>query len=128
MANVQDSIRIMHGLKEQGVHLAIDDFGTGYSSLLYLKKHFPIDTLKIDRFFLKDVTTNPDDAAIVQAILAMGRSLHMEVVAEGVELPEQVEFLRHNGCHIIQGFICSRPEEPEKIELLLKHGICPAAL
>ncbi len=126
MANVAESIRIMNELKGQGVRLAIDDFGTGYSSLFYLKKHFPVDTLKIDRFFLKDVTTNPDDAAIVQAILAMGKSLRMEVVAEGVELPEQVEFLRHNGCHIIQGFICSRPREPGAVEALLKRGTCPA--
>ena len=127
MANVQESIRVMQELKGRGVHLAIDDFGTGYSSLLYLKKHFPIDTLKIDRFFLKDVTTSSDDAAIVEAILAMGRSLRLEVVAEGVELPEQVEFLKRHGCHVIQGYFFSRPQEPGAVGRLLKAGICPGA-
>jgi EAL domain-containing protein (putative c-di-GMP-specific phosphodiesterase class I) len=91
-----------------GVHLALDDFGTGFSSLSYLKR-FPIDTLKIDQSFVRDVTTDADDASIVSAVISMGKSLHMRVVAEGVETRTQLEFLRQHNCPFGQGYYFSHP-------------------
>jgi EAL domain-containing protein (putative c-di-GMP-specific phosphodiesterase class I) len=86
----------------------MDDFGTGYSSLAYLRK-FPIHLLKIDRAFIKDLTRNPEDQAIVKAIIAMAHTLKIEVIAEGVETAEQLEFLRANDCDKVQGFYFSKP-------------------
>ncbi len=100
--------RTLERLKAMGVAVAIDDFGTGYSSLSYLKR-FPIDALKIDRSFIRDVTEDPDDAAISQAIVSLARSLRLRVVAEGVETPEQLEFVRGLGCDTVQGFLISEP-------------------
>lgn len=98
----------LHALKSLGVGLAIDDFGTGYSSLAYLRKH-PIDRLKIDRSFVTDLPHNPDAAAIVNAIIQMGHSLQLEILAEGVESPEQLHMLRQMGCAMMQGFLVSAP-------------------
>jgi diguanylate cyclase (GGDEF)-like protein/PAS domain S-box-containing protein len=126
MDNLTESVHIMHELKKLGVRLAIDDFGTGYSSLFYLKKHFPLDTLKIDRYFLKDVAVNADDAAIVQAIITLGRSLRLNVVAEGVETPEQLAFLRSTECDMMQGFLCSKALRAEDLTPVLREGRCPA--
>jgi diguanylate cyclase (GGDEF)-like protein/PAS domain S-box-containing protein len=98
----------LRALSDMGVHLALDDFGTGYSSLSYLKR-FPIDALKIDRSFVRDLTTDADDASIVSAVIGMGQSLHMQVVAEGVETLEQFEFLREHRCPVGQGYYFSRP-------------------
>lgn len=98
----------LHALKALGVGLAIDDFGTGYSSLAYLRKH-PIDRLKIDRSFICDLPHNPDAAAIVSAIVQMGHSLHLEIVAEGVETLAQRELLQNIGCDMMQGFLVSAP-------------------
>lgn len=103
----------LHALKALGVGLAIDDFGTGYSSLAYLRKH-PIDRLKIDRSFVADLPHNPDAAAIVGAIVQMGRSLHLEIVAEGVENHAQRELLQKIGCDMMQGFLVSAPLPSEQ--------------
>ena len=99
---------VLLALKDMGVQLALDDFGTGFSSLSYLKR-FPIDTLKIDQSFVRDVTTDADDASIVSAVISMGKSLHMRVVAEGVETRAQLEFLRQHSCPFGQGYYFSRP-------------------
>jgi diguanylate cyclase (GGDEF)-like protein len=123
LQDADNTLAALRKLKEAGVSLSVDDFGTGYSSLSYLKR-FPIDTLKIDRSFVKDIVSNPDDAAICAAILAMARQLGLNVVAEGVETDQQLEFLRRHGCNQIQGFLCSRPLPSEDFSrMLLKHRI-----
>jgi EAL domain-containing protein (putative c-di-GMP-specific phosphodiesterase class I) len=95
-------------LRELGVHIAIDDFGTGYSSLSYLKR-WRVDTLKIDRSFVRDLVTDLSDLAIVSAIIAMARHLHIQVVAEGIEGWQQLEKLRQLGCSYAQGYLFARP-------------------
>ena len=107
-------------IKELGISLSLDDFGTGYSSLSYLKR-FPIDTLKIDQAFIRDVKVDHEDAALVKAIIAMAHGLGMEVIAEGVEIQEQLEFLGANACDTIQGYLFSRPlPAKDMTDLLLK--------
>lgn len=108
MSNVEDAIAVMQEMKAMGLKLTIDDFGTGYSSLSYLKR-FPIDKLKIDQSFVRDITTDPNDAAITLAIISMSHSLGLRVIAEGVETPEQLAFLREHGCDEIQGYYFSKP-------------------
>ena len=108
MQDSKSTVAVLQALKAMGVQLALDDFGTGYSSLSYLKR-FPIDTLKIDRSFVRDLTTDADDASIVSAVISMGKSLHMRVVAEGVETREQLAFLREQSCPEGQGYYFSRP-------------------
>ncbi|MDV7341398.1 EAL domain-containing protein [Terasakiella sp. A23] len=108
MENMEDALAMLHELKAMGVRLSIDDFGTGYSSLNYLKR-FPLDTLKVDRMFVRDVTTNPEDAAMVVAILTMAKSLGLEVVGEGIEAKDQNDFLLEKGCELGQGYYYSRP-------------------
>ncbi len=112
------ALRTIERLKEMGVRISIDDFGTGYSSLSYLKR-FPIDSLKIDRSFVADINDDPDDAAISEAIVSLGRSLRLEVVAEGVETTEQLARLEELGCDAVQGFLFSKPLDPADLEQLL---------
>jgi diguanylate cyclase (GGDEF)-like protein len=122
MENDSSAIDMLRELKTIGVHLAIDDFGTGYSSLTYLK-HFPIDRLKIDQLFIKDITTNVDDASIADAIIALASSLRMDVIAEGVETREQVAFLKSRNCFKMQGFYFSRPVPAAEAGALIKKGL-----
>jgi len=120
MQSVETTLATLFKLKDMGVRLAIDDFGTGYSSLSYLKR-FPLDTLKIDRSFVKDLPRDAEDAAIAKAIIAMAHSLKLEVVAEGVETAEQLAFLQQHGCDAVQGFLFSRPVATEDVNGLLAN-------
>jgi diguanylate cyclase (GGDEF)-like protein len=118
MERADRNIETLLKLKELGVTLAIDDFGTGYSSLSYLK-HFPIDRLKIDRSFLRDLSIGGDDAAITEAIIVMAHSLKLDVVAEGVELEDQFDFLHSRNCDTLQGFLMSHPLSVDDVSILL---------
>jgi diguanylate cyclase (GGDEF)-like protein/PAS domain S-box-containing protein len=116
MREIKETIPILTKLKELGISISVDDFGTGYSSLNYLKK-FPIDGLKIDKSFIKDILNDPKDAAITTTIIHLGKSLGLEVIAEGVEEKEQVDFLLQSGCQKIQGYYFSRPVSATDVEL-----------
>ena len=119
--DAEETLLTLNRIHAMGVRLSVDDFGTGYSSLSYLKK-FPFDFLKIDRSFIKDLVEDTDDAALVTAILGIGKSLGLEVTAEGVETKEQLEFLRSQGCGFLQGFYFSRPVDAESFTELLVRG------
>jgi diguanylate cyclase (GGDEF)-like protein len=128
MHDADSTASVLKALKAMGVRLAIDDFGTGYSSLSYLKR-FPIDTLKIDQSFMHDITqatVDSDDAAIVAAVVSMGKSLNQRVIAEGVETREQLAFLQAQGCGEGQGFYFSRPVIAEELAELLRTGVSSA--
>jgi diguanylate cyclase (GGDEF)-like protein/PAS domain S-box-containing protein len=112
--NTGDAMAYINGLHSIGVGLAIDDFGTGYSSLAYLKQ-LPVQTLKIDRSFIKDISTDPNDEAIAIAIIQLGKSMNLSVIAEGVETREQAAFLLRHGCRLAQGYLYSRPVGPDEI-------------
>ena len=116
--DVEGAVRTLYELKRLGVHISIDDFGTGYSSLNYLKR-FPVDRLKIDRSFVKDILSSPDDDAIVSAVIGMAASLRLGVVAEGVETEAQLDVLRRKNCEEIQGYYLSRPIPAEELP-----GLC----
>jgi len=122
MKHAESAATVLQALRGQGVQLAIDDFGTGYSSLSYLRK-FPIDILKIDQSFVRQITTAPDDATIVTAVISMGRSLNLRVVAEGVERQEEMVFLQARQCDEAQGYYFGRPAPPQQFAKLLETGI-----
>ena len=123
MADVEQSIQILRQLKALGIKLAIDDFGTGYSSLAYLKR-FPIDVLKIDQSFVRDVETDPDNAAIVNSIISLAHNLELDVIAEGVETGNQLAYLKRQRCDVMQGYHFSRPLPVEEIEAIMREGRC----
>jgi EAL domain-containing protein (putative c-di-GMP-specific phosphodiesterase class I) len=108
MKDAAEAARTLTGLKALGIRISVDDFGTGYSSLAYLKR-FPLDELKIDRAFIRDIVTDPNDAAIALSIISLAHSLKLKVVAEGVETEEQLGFLRAHGCDEMQGYYFARP-------------------
>jgi diguanylate cyclase (GGDEF)-like protein len=114
----KEGAEVLHALRAMGLHLSVDDFGTGYSSFSYLK-HFPLDTLKIDRSFVREITSDPDDAAITTAIIAMGHALGLKVVAEGVETAGQQALLRRQGCDELQGYHFSRPVPADRFAAYL---------
>jgi diguanylate cyclase (GGDEF)-like protein/PAS domain S-box-containing protein len=122
MKQVESSTSILKALRDRGVKIAIDDFGTGYSSLSYLRK-FPVDALKIDQSFVRQISTAGDDTVIVTAVIGIARSLRLRVVAEGVETLEELEFLRTHQCDQAQGFYFSRPVPPRRFAELLRTGI-----
>jgi EAL domain-containing protein (putative c-di-GMP-specific phosphodiesterase class I) len=123
MRDPKAAIQTLAQLKNAGVHVAIDDFGTGYSSLSYLKR-FPVDAMKIDQSFIRQVTNNPEDAAITTAVIVLGHSLKLRVVAEGVETESQLAFLRVLDCNEVQGFLLGHPEPaPKAAELLLSQKL-----
>ncbi|NTV48936.1 MAG: EAL domain-containing protein [Geobacteraceae bacterium] len=121
MGDASDTVCKLLRLKELGISISVDDFGTGYSSLSYLK-HLPIDTIKIDRSFVRDIVDDPDDAAIVDAIVAMAHSLNLNVIAEGVETREQLEFLQQRKCQQAQGYYFARPLDPLQFEAFIAQG------
>jgi len=114
MRDTERTKSTLASIKSLGVRIAIDDFGTGYSSLAYLKR-FPIDSLKIDQSFVRDITTHRDDASIAAGIIGLGHKLRLDVIAEGVETEEQMAFLYQEGCDAVQGYLCGRPQPPEVI-------------
>ncbi|GEM_PF-1556959 len=121
MQNADFTIRTLREFRDMGVHVAIDDFGTGYSSLSYLRK-FPIDSLKIDRSFIRDIIMHPNDAAIITAVIMLAHSLKVKVTAEGVETQEQLDFLKKQNCDKMQGYLFSRPVPAKEFEELIRQG------
>jgi EAL domain-containing protein (putative c-di-GMP-specific phosphodiesterase class I) len=121
MQNPENALRMMQRLRERGIHLALDDFGTGYSSLAYLKR-FPINTLKIDKAFIDDIATSPEDRHMAQAIITIAHNLGLKVVAEGVEHENQLAILRRFECEMLQGYLYSKPLNSVKFENLLKEN------
>jgi EAL domain-containing protein (putative c-di-GMP-specific phosphodiesterase class I) len=118
---MDDIVRKMHSLHQLGVGCALDDFGTGFSSLSYLKK-LPLDQIKIDQAFVRDVLTDPSDAAIARTVLQLGESLGFSVIAEGVETEGQRDFLLDNHCRLFQGFLYSRPLAARDFEMYVSDN------
>ncbi len=121
MQDIELTINVLSELRSMGIRISIDDFGTGYSSMSYLKK-FPLDILKIDRSFIKDLPHDPKDSAIVTAIAEMARGLSLEIIAEGIETSEQNEFIRKVGCECMQGFYIQKPVSAASISKIVKQG------
>jgi EAL domain-containing protein (putative c-di-GMP-specific phosphodiesterase class I) len=122
MENPQETIRTLRAIKDMGVSLAIDDFGTGYSSLAYLKL-FPIDYLKLDRAFVKDIETDQNDATICAATVSMAHSMKLKVVAEGVETAAQAAYLGQRGTDLMQGYLFSRPVPGDEVLALFGKNL-----
>jgi EAL domain-containing protein (putative c-di-GMP-specific phosphodiesterase class I) len=120
--NVEDSIRKITELQTLGIRFSIDDFGTGYSSLSYLKR-LPLNQIKIDQSFVRDISTDPNDAAIVKTIVAMAKSLDLEIIAEGVESEAQLAFLKNCGCNAFQGYLFGKPMPIEQFEASFVSGV-----
>jgi EAL domain-containing protein (putative c-di-GMP-specific phosphodiesterase class I) len=118
MNNADEFVSTLKKLKDVGIKIAIDDFGTGYSSLNYLKR-MPVDRLKVDQSFVRDIDKDPESATIVEAIINLGHSLKLKVIAEGVETAQQLEFLRNRGCEEFQGYHFSRPIPVDQFTALL---------
>ncbi|MGZ5870598.1 MAG: bifunctional diguanylate cyclase/phosphodiesterase [Bradyrhizobium sp.] len=127
MQNVERAIKLLDEIRSRGVRLAIDDFGTGYSSMSLMKK-FPIDTIKIDRSFVRDLAESAEDRAIATAIISMGKALGLTVVAEGVETTEQDTFLRGHACDEVQGYLFSKPVRPDEIPSLFRANVFSPSL
>jgi EAL domain-containing protein (putative c-di-GMP-specific phosphodiesterase class I) len=125
MQQGQRTLDTLEALRGLGIRLAIDDFGTGYSSLSYLRR-FPVDTLKIDGSFVRDIPEDADDSAITTAITVLAKSLKLDVIAEGVENEAQRDFLLGLGCNLMQGYLFSRPVPPEDLTRLLEQRNLPA--
>src|SRR5690554_2028453 len=121
MDKIQEHLEKLQTLNSMGVKISLDDFGTGYSSLRYIKD-FPIENLKIDQSFIKGMLWNKKDRAIVSVIIAIAQALHLSTTAEGVEKAGQIELLKEEGCHFIQGYYLSRPMDGEHFEEYLKNG------
>jgi EAL domain-containing protein (putative c-di-GMP-specific phosphodiesterase class I) len=116
MDDVENTIGKLNNIRKMGIPISIDDFGTGYTSISYLKQ-FPINTLKIDQHFIRGINNNKDDMAIISAVIALGHNLGLEIVAEGVETQDQMEYLIEHHCDILQGYYLSRPLPENKITL-----------
>jgi diguanylate cyclase (GGDEF)-like protein len=127
MSDVEETAQTLWDLKETGLALSVDDFGTGYSSMSYLKQ-FPLDSLKIDRSFVRDLTTNDNDAAITRAVIALAKALDLATIAEGVEEQDQLAFLVSQGCDLIQGFLIGRPMPADDIDRFLESQESQIAL
>jgi EAL domain-containing protein (putative c-di-GMP-specific phosphodiesterase class I) len=127
MLDLDRAVDILRALRALGVHISLDDFGAGYSSLSYLNA-LPVDTVKLDQSFVRHVTTDPGDAAIATAVIAMAHSLDLRVVAEGVETAEQLAFLRGRGCDLVQGHLVGVPMSPDRLELFLEQENEPLLL
>jgi diguanylate cyclase len=127
MLDGSEALAALLEIAAMGVRIAVDDFGAGYSSLARLKR-FPIGTLKIDHSFIQHLTTDDGDAAIVRAIIAMAKSLHVKTVAEGVETEAQLAMLKGEGCELIQGFLFSRPVAAEELHRRIASGALAAEI
>ncbi len=126
MHDTQAALARLNALKALGTRVAVDDFGTGYSSLSYLQR-FPIDTIKIDKTFVDDITTNRDDATFLEAVLRLSDTLHLRTVAEGIETREQAHILHELGCQLGQGFHYAEPLDPTDLaDLLTRQAVTPA--
>jgi len=121
MNDPQRTLQVLHDIKAIGARVALDDFGTGYSSLGYLKR-FPVDCLKIDQSFVRDITVDPEDAAIARMVITLGHSLRQEVIAEGVETHAQLQYLREQGCDMVQGYLFSPPVPVDEFEDMVRRG------